>query len=722
MRLSPEAKAGITVILSIILFAAMAVAVGKFDFGNSNNVQLNIMYDHIDGLLEGAPVRYAGVNVGSVKAIQLTTNGVLVNIQFNRDLIIPADSQFVIANSGILGDKYIEIKPGKAQEPLDVNQMIRGVAPVNIDNMLHQVEGALVNLNNIITSITEVTASADLQNTLTETGVLLKDTVASLKTAVDQVTQVTLSFQSVVNDVSVISQQIPELDLQSTFADISKFAQQLASLNLVEPIDEIKQFVAELNSIPIAKLASDVQTITEKLSGLDLGTIESNLQQFTSMLAALDVQPLVDEIMIVTEQIKALELDQRGAEIARFTAKLGDLPITEIADDLRAVANNLAQIPLEAIASEVYALSHQLAAVPIDQIAADLQIVVAELKQFGWQDMAAKLNSFTDQLASVNLEKMLAGVTADLNVFSNTLASLQIDALLESVNKVVMNLDDISSAVDPQSVAAIVADLEGISANVRAATVEINNMVAKLNLDLQDFSSESLLALIEIRDIVEGVEQTVDNINLFIADLTTEGDTAASLKSTLANIEAGTKELAKVLNIITAGLTSGSGPLAELQTTMDTIQKLNQDIEKVKTMGEKVQIKSNWSAYMNLLDKRLMANIDFEFQPYDSNSFILVGMRDILGDQGNHLQLQYGRQAGLLRHRYGIIDTSLGIGLDGQITDQWGLTAELKNLTTKRPTLSLQAEYAWTPDWVIGLSLHDVLNHKGLSVGIERRF
>ncbi len=722
MQLSPEAKAGVTILLSVILLATMAMAVGRIDFGRNDYAQITLEYQSIDGLVEGAPVRYAGVSVGHVAAVQLASNSVLVNIRLDRDLIIPSDSQFVIATSGILGDKYIEIKPGQAQDVLDTSGVIAGVNPVSIDSMLHEVESAIKHLNLVISGVVDIAASEDLQQNMAEAGLLLKDTVASLKTAVDQVTHVAMSVQTVVDDVAVLSKQVPELDLRGTFDDINKFSQQLGNLNIVDPINELNDFIVQLNEVPVAQLAQDVQIITAKLAEFDLLAIEQDLRSFTSMLAKVEITPLVNEIMLVTEQIKSLELDQRGKEIAQFTAGLGALPLTEIATDLQLVAHNLTQVPIEGIVDNIYGLSVTLAELPINEMVSDLQVVTQELKDFGWQDMSSQLAGFTNQLADFDLDSMLAGVTDDLKLFSHTLASLQIDTLLVSVNDVVENLKDVSTAVDPGSITNIVADLEDISSNVRIATEEINTMVSQLNVDLQTFSSESLLALTDIQKIVSGVEESVDHITVFIADVAADGDTASNLKSSLSNIEASTSELSRLLEMVTLDLDSGSGVFGGLQDTMTSIQKLNEDIEKVKTMGEMVEIKSNWSAHLNLSEPRLMANIGFEFWPEDSKSFLLIGMSDILGEDGTRLQLQYGRQDGIIRHRYGIVDTSLGIGLDGQIKDKWGITAELKNLTSGMPRLSLGANYTWTPGWVIGVSVQDVIQRDGFSLGIERKF
>ena len=77
--------------------------------------------------------------------------------------------------------------------------------------MIHEERG-LRSLNQVIASITEITASDEIQASIAEAGLLLKDTVESLKTAVDQVMNVAVTVQTVVDDVSVLTEQIPEPD------------------------------------------------------------------------------------------------------------------------------------------------------------------------------------------------------------------------------------------------------------------------------------------------------------------------------------------------------------------------------------------------------------------------------------------------------------------------------------------------------------------------------
>ena len=51
------------------------------------------------------------------------------------------------------------------------------------------------------------------------------------------------------------------------------------------------------------------------------------------------------------------------------------------------------------------------------------------------------------------------------------------------------------------------------------------------------------------------------NINLFIDDVTADGETAANLRATLANIEAGTEELAELIDKVSDSFDSDTGVL-----------------------------------------------------------------------------------------------------------------------------------------------------------------
>ncbi len=82
---------------------------------NPNNGALYAyaIFNKADGLLLGADVRIAGINIGKVIDMHLFDNNKMrLKIGFTKKYDLAIDSSLAIETDGILGGKYIEILPG----------------------------------------------------------------------------------------------------------------------------------------------------------------------------------------------------------------------------------------------------------------------------------------------------------------------------------------------------------------------------------------------------------------------------------------------------------------------------------------------------------------------------------------------------------------------------------------------------------------------------------
>lgn len=112
-----ETLIGAVVLLIAILFTFMALKISDSRQKISSGYVLNAYFNNIEGLNIGADVKISGVKIGSVLDIKLNKNyAANVRIKLPKDLSIPVDSIFKVSTSGLIGNKFVNIKIGADDE------------------------------------------------------------------------------------------------------------------------------------------------------------------------------------------------------------------------------------------------------------------------------------------------------------------------------------------------------------------------------------------------------------------------------------------------------------------------------------------------------------------------------------------------------------------------------------------------------------------------------
>jgi phospholipid/cholesterol/gamma-HCH transport system substrate-binding protein len=113
-----ELKVGIFVLMGLVILFIFVLLIG--DFKNAiSTYRVNFIFNFINGVRIGAPVRFAGVDVGEVKEIKFFYSSedgkekVCVLGRVRNGIKIPVDSSIWVNTLGLLGEKYIDIMPGK---------------------------------------------------------------------------------------------------------------------------------------------------------------------------------------------------------------------------------------------------------------------------------------------------------------------------------------------------------------------------------------------------------------------------------------------------------------------------------------------------------------------------------------------------------------------------------------------------------------------------------
>ena len=108
---------GLFVLVGLATLAYLSLQVGGIDFGGAKRIELVATFDDIGGLSVRAPVRIGGVKIGQVSAIGLDADTrPTVTLAVDADVPIPTDATAAIRTAGLLGDQFISVEGGGAEE------------------------------------------------------------------------------------------------------------------------------------------------------------------------------------------------------------------------------------------------------------------------------------------------------------------------------------------------------------------------------------------------------------------------------------------------------------------------------------------------------------------------------------------------------------------------------------------------------------------------------
>lgn len=123
-----EMTVGIFMLLGILCLGYISVKLGKMEIMGGNYYTISAEFDSVSGLKPGARVEIAGVDVGKVERITLepaSGDRAVTHLKIRNGVRITDDVIASIRTSGIIGDKFIKLKPGGSDKFLSDNSKIR---------------------------------------------------------------------------------------------------------------------------------------------------------------------------------------------------------------------------------------------------------------------------------------------------------------------------------------------------------------------------------------------------------------------------------------------------------------------------------------------------------------------------------------------------------------------------------------------------------------------
>jgi hypothetical protein len=134
-------------LIGVVLIALIALLLVRKPFGSK--LVVKAYFSDAMSLRPGAPVRLAGVDIGSVKSVRARPElkeapaEVVMVLTPLYELKIPSDSIASLATAGILGETYVQIDAARASgPPLEANAVLKTIPTTQISTheILEKVE------------------------------------------------------------------------------------------------------------------------------------------------------------------------------------------------------------------------------------------------------------------------------------------------------------------------------------------------------------------------------------------------------------------------------------------------------------------------------------------------------------------------------------------------------------------------------------------------------
>jgi phospholipid/cholesterol/gamma-HCH transport system substrate-binding protein len=134
-------KVGIFMTVCLVLLGWLILRVEDWKLWGPKGVRVDAVFDSVVGLDDKAAVRLAGVRVGRVDGIRLEGRKARVSLLLDQPIDFVEGSSARIANQGLLGDKFVELRLGpEGAALLPPGAVLPGTTPVSFDDAMAKIE------------------------------------------------------------------------------------------------------------------------------------------------------------------------------------------------------------------------------------------------------------------------------------------------------------------------------------------------------------------------------------------------------------------------------------------------------------------------------------------------------------------------------------------------------------------------------------------------------
>jgi len=252
--ISEKIRLGLFVLIGSLLFIVTIYFIGNKQqmFGNTNH--LKAKFSNVNGLLLGNNVRYSGINVGTVREIEMINDSVIIVDMVIEESIfshIRKDAMATISSDGLVGNMIINIIPGDGVQPsVQPGDVIGSVGRIRTDDLLSTL--SVTNNNAALLTADLLKITKEITQGKGTLGLLVNDTTMSndLKQTVYYLKKTSKGTAESVENLNKLLGSLNNKDNVVGVLRDTAVANKIKSvvINLEKSSDEIDKVVTNLNT------------------------------------------------------------------------------------------------------------------------------------------------------------------------------------------------------------------------------------------------------------------------------------------------------------------------------------------------------------------------------------------------------------------------------------------------------------------------------------------
>ncbi len=257
-------KLGVFVITGILLFMAGMWMIGDKQHLFGNMVSVYSVFSNTNGLREGNNVRYSGINVGTVRNIQLVDDTtIVVEMSIKTDAVkhMKNDAKAAITSDGLVGNMIVNILHGSPKGlRVEKGDTLPSLSRVRTDEMLNTL--SVTNENAALLTAELLKITRQISEGKGVVGALLRDTSITLDVKAT-ISQIREASRKASVTLQRLDQTIASLDQKNTVIGFLKDT--LTTNKLKKTTQNVQVASGQLRDV-ITQLESTVKNVNSTVS------------------------------------------------------------------------------------------------------------------------------------------------------------------------------------------------------------------------------------------------------------------------------------------------------------------------------------------------------------------------------------------------------------------------------------------------------------------------